>query len=273
MYPEFQQWLDVRVSPERKALIMDAFECLAELLDLRVWDTAVNVMSLSERMDTVTCLADIDSELREYCIQAALQYGITLNVDRYDLESQPLVNKLLMTLLQVDAWEDGFTILNICESDETPEEILAALCQEISGVDAEELLPLLGSVEAEKIQILTELYRHKLNNSQPAPEWHTDVIKQALQYKDTVVAQWLLDEGVVGLACKHYVDRFVEQFIKDRSVEIHAKNWILMSLASGTSDKDQVYTECVSYFDVVYQNLEVQAKVSKQIKRELELLK
>lgn len=270
MYPEFEQWLSVRVSPARQALLMDGFECLSELLDLRVWDSATNAMSLSERLDIDTCLTDLSQELREYCISAALTYGITLNEDLYDLEAQSVINKLLMTLMQVDAWEDGSRILAICQSDESNEEILAALCEEITGLDAETLLPLLHHVESDKITLLQELYEAKTQPyPEPVPDWHLTVLQYAKANQDLTVAKWLLEDHTIGLEFKQYAEFHVAALSENRSVDAHAKNWILMAMASGTLGAEEIYTQCVAYFDTVYQNLDVQSKVAKAIKTEL----
>lgn len=267
MYPEFEAWLSVRVSPERQALITDAFEMLSELLDLTVYDSAVNAMLLTERLDTQTALDDLNQELMEYCIAATLQYGITLNEDVYSLEHQAVVNKLLMTLLQVDQWEDGHRILAICENDESAEEIFAGLCEEITSIDPELILSLVSEVSVDKLDALTEHYRNKLRTYEPSvPTWYPQVISVAKQYPNSTVGKWLLEANTIGLTFDQYVQFHVEAFANARLPQDHAINWVLMAMASGEFDTQKIYGMCVSKFDTVYQNLDTQSRVVKALK-------
>lgn len=271
MLDQFNDWLKVRVSPERAVVILDAIELLSMLSDHRVEDLAINAMSLSERLNDEDVVSGLAVDLRDYSLAIPLEYGVTIAEERFEFADQAKVNKILLALTQVDAWEDVTRILDLTQQDESNEEIFASICEEITGVDPEDVLSLLENVTSDLIEKIVLLCKNKLELSEDVsllPLWQLDLLKLNASFNlgGNGIGHYLREEGTMGLTFTQYVDMFVNSFFTDRDLIFQAKNWILMSMASGTTEKELIYTQCVAMFDEIYANLELQSKLAKIIK-------
>jgi hypothetical protein len=186
----------------------------------------------------------------------------------------------MSTILALDSNELAERIVQICDSEETPLETLAALVEEFTTTDSEAVLSLVREVTPGLIDRIRSINVEQLK---PIETTDTQLLPEYIPWLKTILADvsdrrkqdnsndpilnYALTTGKLGLSLKSYVAMFSKQLIDDTNLDRLAEDWIIIAIYSNTPT-DQIINTVTDYFDSLYPSIDF----SQQIRRRMSVL-
>lgn len=155
-------YLDATVSQELKATILAARDALAKAGQGDVEDALGTVLSQESLSEGSLPIAIIEGILLPKLKECLLQFEVRVN----EQTTLRVATEMLNAILAMDNWDDPERLYTLCDSDESPEEILASLVSEVGVLNEIDVLTVTDTVSPRLIEKLQEILEPTL----PPPE-------------------------------------------------------------------------------------------------------
>lgn len=219
MFEELQVYLKNVTSPENISIILNSLKVLEENGRTSIGDYLEEFMATIEERTSEENLIYLNDTLIN-------QYEITLNEFGIFISEDEVQLKILVSILEglnaIERTDNPIPILDKCQSDDDPEEILSEILEMYTNVTWDQYLLTITSVNPSLIEkIKTTLPDIEENDTVPKSEEF--ILLRIRNHLENNPNLWVLEEVdngfLIGQKLDYYLNKFTEYFIEKEDLK------------------------------------------------------
>lgn len=264
----FYTWLQQNASPGRFGVLVVAIDTLRDLFGPEVDELTITILSRIGYDDRFSTLDRLESDILARYSVASNPFSVQVSEDSLSPEQLENHSVLLRALLTLDRYEFPQVLFGILEGEGSPEEVLAELVAEVMYCDAEDILPLLQTVNPVLITRIRENVEAKLKAIEQQAEDETGGLDQDTFTKEerdrliefirlddpNPIGEYIAHGGICGLPIDRYIQFFGHHLAHAADPKTTAKGFATIALMARIP-VTEVSEQCGQYFDQVISNI------------------
>lgn len=242
MATELEVILQAKVSPERGEILLKAAQLIEDMGLHNHWLEIENILSLEESIDPFQMVNDIEYVLYE---------GVRVTLNNFSIFTSSNDLALLISVIEgitlVEEYEDFDTVLAICDSDQSDEEILADLLALVTEYAAEDYLLILDTVSNRLISRIATLFAEEEDDEAPYDEEYSVPhivrrLKGHIGDGEYLVTEEIRQGMPLGLEPALVFGRIESGLLETLSVKQASGELLAAALATNVPDEEVVKT-------------------------------
>lgn len=247
MLDEFNEFLEPRVSPERRMVLLEATRTLDSVLGAKTWITIDNLIT-DNSIDQLGIFDEIDECIIGLYYAVFLQFGITIDIEAVDATRHLTLSNALEALTQLELNEDRETILSALDFAADSEEALMLCLDTVSPGTGTAFIELVTSTKPALLKRIREVFSTPEALSESSIEEAVAYSKRLQEYRKNhevpAAVEYWLDNGanlrMSPLLTIDLVQKYLLEERYDPSDEEFAEIIASLVLYSDTQPKDFV---------------------------------
>lgn len=267
MFEDLADYLAGVVPEERVSLLIEICENLDDLTVHAIHDRVNEILSRVDNVDNATVIELLDQVLLDNLGTVLATYGITLDDDQYDTSQLRTYNQILNTLLIIEHYEDPQSLLDIIQAGESPELIMATICEVVVDLPSYAFLECVSAVRPNVIVGLTNAMQRPSADEEDTRRLEEYIIARlrlAVQnQRSGVFYDYIKQGGALGLPLDVMIEAIGQRLDGLEPKDAARQIWLL-TLASDTPDS-AIPTAVRSAIESVYPDVDFAYRVNAEV--------